>query len=188
MKIKYHEWKCVGCENILRFTGEDILAPVLDWFTIKTEGHRSSSERPRFNTSVCSISCLEKVSVIIDDLIKKHRRSIPNKKHIEATICDYCAKIVKIDTLTQIYGPGPLQEWRYEKNPDGRKDFCSGECKKNHTLDSTKSVLLNLNCEDPFVASRIIQIIDSPNFKEEIKALENNFGNHMKPTEYPLSF
>ena len=168
MQIKYHEWECVGCNRTTRFTGRDPLTPVPYWFTIKTERSVSSSERPSFNTSACSIPCLEKASEIIDDSIENGKFSIPNKKKIEATICDQCAKVVKTDRLNQIIGSEPYQDWTWEKTPDGRKDFCSPECKKNHSTHPEEFFFSNLNFGQPWDKARLIEAIDSLNLRKTL--------------------
>lgn len=169
MKTTYHEWKCIGCARVVRFTGGNIFSPMPYWFTLKTEGHVSSSERPSINTSVCSTTCLEKASVIIQDFIQSRSHSIPQKRHIKATFCDQCGKVTKVDKLNMVFGPSPLQSWTYEETPEGRKDFCSTECKKSHSVHPENSVFINFKSDDPWEMRRLIELVDAPDFVEQIK-------------------
>jgi len=171
MKVKYYEWKCVGCEETRRFTDENAFSAMPYWFTIRTEGCVSSGERPSFNTSACSISCLEKSSKIIEDSITKGKFSIPNKKEIHATICDQCAKVAKLDKLNPIIGSKPHQNWTWVKTPAGRKDFCSTECQTNHSTHPEEAVFFNLNFNDPLRKASLINAIDLEDLREKIKTL-----------------
>lgn len=174
MKIKYHEWKCIGCGNTTRFTGKDVLS-VPYWFTITTERCISSSEQPNFNTTACSIGCLQKAGAIIDDSIKNRKHLIPNKKHIEATACDHCGKVAMVDSLNMIIGPGPLRDWTWEQTPAGRKDFCGEACKKNHVLHPEESVFVDFKPNNQFLGiSSLIEILNSPDVKEAIRLLNEN--------------
>jgi hypothetical protein len=167
MKVTYHEWKCVGCPTVVRFTGKNIFSLRPDWFALSTEA--SSNEIPRLNTSVCSIDCLEKAGFIIRDFSQNRRHAISRKKHIEATICDRCGKVVKVDRLNMICGPSPLEHWTWEESPEGRKDFCSTECKKNHFTHPENSVFVNFKFDEPMAMKHLIDAIDASDFVEQIK-------------------
>lgn len=176
MKIKYHQWTCIGCGQTIRFTGKNIFSALPYWFTIRTEGCVSSSERPSFDTCACSTACLEKAGKIIEDFIKNHPYRIPTKKSIESTICDQCGKVEEFDKLNPLFGGrDPLEDWTWEKNSKGRKDFCSDECKKNHLLHPEESVFAGLKFDNPWDEARLIQAIGSPDFKEAIKPRKIRF-------------
>lgn len=185
MKIKYYEWKCVGCGKTSRFNGKHVLSAMPYWFTLRTEGCASSSEHPSFNVSVCSIHCLSKVSEIIDAFIKRRKPRIAQKKDIEATICEQCGEVVKIDTLNMIYGPGPLKDWTWEETPEGRKDFCSTKCKKDHSAHPEKSVFADFEFDESWKTSRLIEIINSSDMKEAIKLL--NEKSKRNPFKLPVT-
>lgn len=175
MKIKYCEWTCVGCGNIQRFTGKNVLSSTPYWFTIRTERCRSSSHQPSFDTCVCSTRCLENAGVLIEEYIKHRTYTIPNKKEIEVTICNQCGKVNKVDTLNMVIGPDPLAEWIREKTSAGRKDFCCSECNKNHIIHPEESIFVDLKFENFWDVQHLIEVIDSPNLKEAIKPPKSIF-------------
>lgn len=171
MKIKYYEWTCAGCGKISRFTNTGTSLGIPYWFTLRTENPVSSSERPNFNTTICSTACFEKAGAHIDESIKSHSYSIPRKKEIEATICDHYGEFKKIDALNMLCGPNPLQDWIWEKSSEDRKDFCCTECKKNHTAHPEDSVFAECKLNQFFGIYPLIDALNSPDFKEALKIL-----------------
>jgi hypothetical protein len=115
---------------------------------------------------VCSIDCLEKAGIIIRDIIQNRRHSIPRKKHIDATICNQCGKVVQVDRLI---GLPSLENWIEEKSSAGRKDFCSAECQKNHFVHPENSFFAHFNFDDPIMMRHLIDSIDSPDSMEQMK-------------------
>jgi hypothetical protein len=172
MKIEYMEWTCLVCKKdirILKETNKISFMPY--WFTIKTEGCLTSSECPSFNTSVCSIACLALASDSIEQSIAKKDFSIPNKKDIEATICDQCGKVVKVDSLNLFCClPDLPKGWAWKKNQSGEFHFCSSDCEQNNFLKPEEATFYEFDMGSVFTKHRIIEVINDFDFPEAIRA------------------
>lgn len=169
MKIKYKEWTCLVCPKIAQIIEDDAVKTTPYWFTVRTERCMFSSERPSINSTVCSTECLEKAGEVIRESIRKHNFSIPNKKDIEATICDQCGKVILIDSLNQICGPSPLWGWISKEMPGKKLNFCCVECEKNNILKPEESVFFKVEIVTVFDKQRLLKAIDSQNFREAIR-------------------
>lgn len=177
MQIKFTQWTCLVCEVVARFTDHNPFSRAPYWFTIKTEDVISSTGRPIFDTQVCSIDCLNEAGRKIDEVINKRTsRFISNKKFLEFKICNQCGKFVEIDRFNPSYGGGdPFKGW-IEVNSTGKKydsmDFCSDQCHANYFQSPAEGVFVNFDFKSPSDRARLIDLIGTPDFLEQIKKVK----------------
>lgn len=155
----------------VRFTGKNVFSPVPYWFTIRTETIISSSDRPSIDTTACSTDCFEKAARVIT----AQKTEIPDKKFIDATICDQCGKVVQIDELHPRFGGrNPLENWISSKSSSGKKDFCCEDCQRHHLANPEQSVTTRFRQEGrDWVERDLLKALASLDQENKIRAQED---------------